>query len=183
MWKIKCGGDTQSLLTIFKEIRTFCTLRQQGCAHVQWVTWWNFHYLIFSIRSCTKMSMFLSRFFLGRGKRLVIVTCVWSHHARMRVSLRRYVTTRGRRREWTSTHRPVCLENQRVMGHLLLRVHLYWGESDIASRWVHRESNLMFTFSSGKYVMLRNFEDLSHQSAKRFTPRNCSLVRFKAYLR
>ena len=37
---------------------------------------------------------------------------------------------------------------------LLIRVHLYWGksesESDIASRWVHRQSNLMFTLSSNK---------------------------------
>ena len=30
----------------------------------------------------------------------------------------------------------------------LVRVRLYWYESDIASRWVHRESNLMFTLSS-----------------------------------
>ena len=34
------------------------------------------------------------------------------------------------------------------------RVRLYWcdneSESDIASTWVHRESNLMFTLSSGK---------------------------------
>ena len=32
----------------------------------------------------------------------------------------------------------------------LVRVRLYWYESDIASRWVHRESNLMFTLSSDK---------------------------------
>ena len=35
-----------------------------------------------------------------------------------------------------------------------VRVHLYWpeneSESDIASRWVHRESNLMFTLSSNQ---------------------------------
>ena len=28
--------------------------------------------------------------------------------------------------------------------------YLYWGESDFASRWVHRESNLIFIFSSNK---------------------------------
>ena len=31
-----------------------------------------------------------------------------------------------------------------------IRVRLYSSESDIASRWVHRESNLMFTLSSDK---------------------------------
>ena len=31
-----------------------------------------------------------------------------------------------------------------------VRVCLYCSESDIASKWVHRESNLMFTLSSDK---------------------------------
>ena len=31
-----------------------------------------------------------------------------------------------------------------------LMVHLYWCNSDVASRWVHRESNLLFTLSSDK---------------------------------
>ena len=37
-----------------------------------------------------------------------------------------------------------------------LRVRLYWDESerDIASRWVHRESNLMFTLDSDKDQIL-----------------------------
>ena len=32
----------------------------------------------------------------------------------------------------------------------LVRSRLYWCESDIVSRWVHRESNLMFTLNSNK---------------------------------
>ena len=31
-----------------------------------------------------------------------------------------------------------------------LRVRLYWRESDIASRWLHREFNLMFTLNNDK---------------------------------
>ena len=31
-----------------------------------------------------------------------------------------------------------------------LKVRLYWSESDIASRWVHSESNLMFRLSIDK---------------------------------
>ena len=31
-----------------------------------------------------------------------------------------------------------------------VRIRLYWGESDITSKWVHRKSNLLFTLSSDK---------------------------------
>ena len=39
-----------------------------------------------------------------------------------------------------------CVESS----NSLVMVRLYWCESDIASRWVHRESNLMFTLSSDR---------------------------------
>ena len=37
-------------------------------------------------------------------------------------------------------------------------VHLYWSESEsgIAFRWIHRESNLMFSLSSDKYLRNKN---------------------------
>ena len=39
-----------------------------------------------------------------------------------------------------------------VPRHCHSKFHLQWGESesDVASRWVHRKSNLMFTLSSEK---------------------------------
>ena len=38
-----------------------------------------------------------------------------------------------------------------------VRVSLYYSESDIASRWVHRESNLIFTLSSDEDYIERSF--------------------------
>ena len=37
-----------------------------------------------------------------------------------------------------------------MAGVLIVRVRSYWGESDIALKWVHRMSNLMFMLRSHK---------------------------------
>ena len=47
---------------------------------------------------------------------------------------------------------------------LLVRVRLYWRESeserDIASRWVHREFNLMFTLNNDKDQRKNRFRSM-----------------------
>ena len=46
----------------------------------------------------------------------------------------------------------ITLNNYCIKNYLLMRVRLYWieSESGIASRWIHIESNLMFTLRSDK---------------------------------
>ena len=56
VWKIRGGGDTQTLLPLIKNfelaLRGGGDVKMKGLSpytHTQWVTRWNFHYLIFSI--------------------------------------------------------------------------------------------------------------------------------------
>ena len=63
-----------------------------------------------------------------------------------------FVHCRTSQREAEPERPPMLLDSLRRYVHAMLRVSLYCSESesDIAFRWVHRESNLMFILSSDK---------------------------------
>ena len=63
-----------------------------------------------------------------------------------------FINFRTSQREAEPERPPMLLDSLRRYVHAMLRVSLYCSESEsnITSRWVHRESNLMFTLSSDK---------------------------------